>query len=324
MTKELEYDQDYLDLCLERAFEDPELYTVPQGITRYDYATTHGWWLRISRDKAQFKEMFYDKSCGSIDEALRRAIRRRHEILVSFPVTIKTRPSSALSGVPDERVHRVISKGRQQPYVAWESHWYDERHRVKKTRFSVKKFGEEEARLLAIEHTKRHHNKKPKFTKVPDNYKKDKVTLMSREDVAVLASVNSAHYGASKSHHHSRTDVALDPHAFEGDRRLAIHRKIERNRKLREAKIQWFLETHGRLHCEICGFSFKEKYEFLARDIIEIHHVVPLANLKKGQVNRLKDLMLLCSNCHFAIHQGDAEKNLEEAIRAFKGIPNKS
>jgi predicted HNH restriction endonuclease len=79
-----------------------------------------------------------------------------------------------------------------------------------------------------------------------------------------------------------------------------------------------FLEKHGRLFCELCNFNFAEAYPFLKRDVIEVHHVVPLKTLNKSTAVTTDDLMLLCANCHLAVHQGDAEENLLSAMAHFE------
>ena len=86
-----------------------------------------------------------------------------------------------------------------------------------------------------------------------------------------------------------------------------------------------FLNEHNRLYCELCNFNFIDNYPFLTTDIIEVHHIVPLASLSKSTKVNINDLMLLCSNCHLAIHQGDAEENLLIAMEYFeKNSKNKS
>ena len=78
-----------------------------------------------------------------------------------------------------------------------------------------------------------------------------------------------------------------------------------------------FLREHGRLYCELCGFSFRDKFPFLEKDIIEVHHILPLAELSSSTRVETKDLLLVCSNCHTAIHQGDAQENLQAARELF-------
>lgn len=315
MKDSFEYDKAYLSICLERAFRDPAYYHVPQGITRYDYSDSHSWWLRITRDSAQFQEHFHDHQHGSIENALRNAIIRRHEILESFPATIKHIRSQALSPNPEERIMRLEAKGNLQPYIGWRAKFYNERHELKTKVFSVMKFGEDEARMLAIAYTKQHHNRKPKITKHPDLYQLDKVKVLSSLDIAILATIDSGKYGKKNGAKNPTFDP--DPFGFEGEQKLVIHRSIERDRKLRTAKIIHFLDIHGEIFCELCKFNFKNRYPFLLTDIIEVHHIIPLAKLKKGCETHVSDLMLLCSNCHFAIHQGDAEKNLISAQQHF-------
>ena len=66
------------------------------------------------------------------------------------------------------------------------------------------------------------------------------------------------------------------------------------------------------------GAIHRDAYPFLKKDTIEVHHIVPLAKLSGATKVRLSDLMLLCSNCHLAVHQGDAEDNLILAMEHFE------
>jgi len=66
------------------------------------------------------------------------------------------------------------------------------------------------------------------------------------------------------------------------------------------------------------GLNFLKTYPFLSTDIIEVHHIIPLASLSKRSMVNINDLMLLCSNCHFAVHQGDAEENLLLGMEYFE------
>ncbi len=318
MKDSFEYDDAYLSLCIERAFQDPANYKVPLGITRYDYSDSHSWWLRITRDTAQFKEHFYDHQHGSIENALREAIIRRHEILSAFPATIKHIRSKTISPNPEERIMRLEAKGNLQPYIGWRATFYNQNHERKTKVFSVMKFGEDEARMLALAYTKKHHNLKPKITKHPDLYQIDKVKVFSRSDIEILSTINSGKYG--KKGGAAAPIFDSDPFGFEGEQKLVIHRSIERDKALRTAKINQFLGIHGALFCELCNFNFKSNYPFLLNNIIEVHHIIPLATLQKGCETRLADLILLCSNCHFAVHQGDAEKNLISARRHFEKL----
>jgi predicted HNH restriction endonuclease len=302
------YDERYLEETLRTVFEDPAVYKLPKGVIRYDYATTHGWWVRVTRDKAQFRKIFSEGVIGSIESALRLAIVYRHEILSTFPVTISTSTSRSLPDSPEQRIARLTERGKNQPYVSWIARWYDASFRVKTQRFSVVKFGESEARALALAAASRNHNSGTKQWSAPDVYADEKWRVISREDVEVLSTISSNAYGKTSRFH--ELIAASSPFGFEGDRRAALHISIERDKRLRARKLAEFLEVHGRLRCELCSFNFLDAFPFLSKDVIEAHHIRPLAELDSSTRVETRDLMLVCSNCHTAIHQGDATANL--------------
>lgn len=311
-----EYDNDYLEETLRKAFEDPALYKLPKGVIRYDYAHTHGWWVRVTRNGAPFRKLFSDGQFPSIADGLRSAIIHRHELLASFPVTLKHIHARSLPLDPEQRLQLLTEKGRgnKAPYVCWEAKWYDQNHKVCIRSFSVKKFGNDEARALALSAARSNHNMKPKLTALPDSYRDEKWRELPRADIDVFATINSDSYRRTGS---AAATAAADPFAFEGEKIFELHQSIERDKNLRARKIEQFLTDHEKLHCEVCSFQFSETYPFLVKDIIEVHHVVPLHTLNKSTKVTLNDLMLLCANCHLAIHQGDAEENLIYALDIF-------
>lgn len=312
------YDDAYLQETLRVVFEDPQVYKLPKGIIRYDYAHTHGWWVRVTRDGAHFRKIFSDGQCGSFEDGLRKAILHRHEILASFPVTIRHVHARSIAPEPENRIELKSEKGNQQPYVFWEAKWYDKDHNIQRKCFSVKKFGHEEARLLALAAARSNHNKKPKITAHPDVYQTDRFREILRSDVEVLATINSNSYSKGGPSSKEQDIAASFPHGFEGEKKYVLHLAIERDRRLRGQKINLFLEKNGKLFCELCGFRFVEAYPFLESDVIEVHHVVPLKTLSKSTMVTTDDLMLLCANCHLAVHQGDAEENLIAAMVHFE------
>lgn len=312
------YDDKFLQETLHLTFENGEYYNVPKAIIRFDYANSHGWWVRITRDGTIFRKLFSDRKNGSISNALKEAIRYRHEILSSFPVTTKQVHPRSLPIEAEKRATRHVEKGKKQPYVFWRARWYNKDHEIQREKFSVLKYGEEEAKALALEAATVQHNKKPKLTKNPDLNKNHDFNPISRADVEVLASISST--PKSSNSNKSKEIINDDPFAFEGERRLELHKSIERNRQLRKQKVEIFLEEHKKLFCELCSFNFIETYPFLSTDIIEVHHILPLASLSKRTIVNIKDLMLLCSNCHFAVHQGDAEDNLLLGMEYFESL----
>lgn len=80
------------------------------------------------------------------------------------------------------------------------------------------------------------------------------------------------------------------------------HRARERAGSLVTRKRQQALAAHGKLACEVCGFNFAETYGEVGQGFAEVHHVVALSETGVTQT-RLKDLAVLCSNCHRMAHR---------------------
>lgn len=90
--------------------------------------------------------------------------------------------------------------------------------------------------------------------------------------------------------------------APEGRVLTRVHQSRERNARLRRRKKELALERNGRLCCEACGFDFSSFYGERGRGFMEVHHTVPVRDLKPDARTRLQDLALLCANCHRMIH----------------------
>ena len=75
--------------------------------------------------------------------------------------------------------------------------------------------------------------------------------------------------------------------------------RYERNEEARNACIQ-----HYGCKCAVCGFDFEMQYGELGKGYIEVHHIVPLSNIREEyNVDPIRDLIPLCSNCHSIIHR---------------------
>ncbi len=85
--------------------------------------------------------------------------------------------------------------------------------------------------------------------------------------------------------------------AVEGRRRQRIHYQIERNSAIVNSTKRDFIKNNGTLFCEGCNFLFKQSYGI---DFIEAHHVLPL--YKGERETKGIDLIMLCANCHRAVH----------------------
>jgi hypothetical protein len=105
---------------------------------------------------------------------------------------------------------------------------------------------------------------------------------------------------------------------FEGKRKRAFvyHRRREAN--ARRAKIKEALRANGgKLFCEVekCGFDFAKRYGALGQGYAQVHHLLPLSKSpKQGREIKLKDLAIVCANCHVMIHIGGECRPLEGLI----------
>jgi hypothetical protein len=88
-------------------------------------------------------------------------------------------------------------------------------------------------------------------------------------------------------------------------RRVKQHEGFEtvRNRELVIAAKRAFKRAHGRLFCQVCDFDFSATYGKHGKDYIEAHHLVPMAQLSGKTRLKIKDLAMVCANCHRMLHQ---------------------
>lgn len=106
--------------------------------------------------------------------------------------------------------------------------------------------------------------------------------------------------------------------AYEGEQRrlYVLHRRREsslRRKKIAAARI----ENAGVLKCEVpgCRFDFKVRYGELGEGFAHVHHKKPLAEMpREGQKVSLKELAVVCANCHAMIHVGGECRPLEDLI----------
>jgi 5-methylcytosine-specific restriction protein A len=103
----------------------------------------------------------------------------------------------------------------------------------------------------------------------------------------------------------SPVDEELEGFEGESRRRFVIHRK--REAKVRGLKIAEALRNNnGRLICEVpsCEFDFLARYGALGEGYAQVHHKLPLSGApKEGRKVRLRDLAVVCANCHVMIHR---------------------
>ena len=103
----------------------------------------------------------------------------------------------------------------------------------------------------------------------------------------------------------------VDIHSFvavEGQHRVTLHLQRERNQTIvRKKKAQ-----AASLDCEVCGFSFGHVYGTDAMSYCEVHHLLPLSEIESETQIRLKDLAILCANCHRVVHLRNPPYTLDQ------------
>jgi 5-methylcytosine-specific restriction protein A len=77
-----------------------------------------------------------------------------------------------------------------------------------------------------------------------------------------------------------------------------LHLQRERNQTVVRIKKKQATS----LDCEACGFSFGRAYGSAASDYCEVHHLLPLSEVEHTTRTRMKDLAILCANCHRVVH----------------------
>ncbi len=95
----------------------------------------------------------------------------------------------------------------------------------------------------------------------------------------------------------------IDTAVNEGNRKLVMHYRIERDQTIVRKKKTQVLQAEGKLACEVCRFDFREKYGELGEGFCEVHHKLPLSKVKGEIKTKLEDLAVVCSNCHRIIHR---------------------
>ena len=97
----------------------------------------------------------------------------------------------------------------------------------------------------------------------------------------------------------------------EGDKIVREHIRQELSRRnsaiVQNAKVEAMRKGNGKILCDCCGFDFLKSYGVIGTGFIECHHKV---HISTGQrITTLKDLSLVCSNCHRMLHRKNLDGN---------------
>ncbi|MBN2286814.1 MAG: HNH endonuclease, partial [Tissierellales bacterium] len=107
-------------------------------------------------------------------------------------------------------------------------------------------------------------------------------------------------------------DYGFDSELPEGREIEIKHRLRERNPAVIKSAKEAFKQKNGKLYCQVCGFDFQAKYGDIGADFIEGHHTLPISELKGEVKTKVKDVALVCSNCHRMLHRRRPWLKMEE------------
>jgi len=103
----------------------------------------------------------------------------------------------------------------------------------------------------------------------------------------------------------------------EGNPRLVTHLQRERNPMLVKEKKKEVLQKTGKLCCEACDFDFKKTYGKIGEGYCEVHHLQQLSKSDGIVETELKDLAIVCSNCHRIIHKHNPMREISQLRQAI-------
>lgn len=114
----------------------------------------------------------------------------------------------------------------------------------------------------------------------------------------------------------AETKVMIRKEALEGQayRKEATFRR--RNRALIQAK-----KANSDYCCEVCTFNFERTYGSIGREYIIAHHIEPLFKRSSQSKTELKDIALLCGNCHAIVHTKNPPLSPEQLRKLLRLKP---
>ena len=129
---------------------------MPKGITRIENykRRADGWWVRLQSRGAKFSKFFKDSDYAGDREATLRAAQRHHRRLMRENPQMSRQENAERTTAKTGDiigVRRVIQKRFGHEYAVWQSRWSPRKYTRRVRTFGVDKYGEKEAKRLAIE-----------------------------------------------------------------------------------------------------------------------------------------------------------------------------
>lgn len=124
-----------------------------------------------------------------------------------------------------------------------------------------------------------------------------------------LVRVGGSWYASDDAFPTSIAEEVSHPGRFvEGAAKTISVNAYERNSKARLACI----EHYGPM-CAVCNFNFEATYGAIGKGFIHVHHIVPLAEIRREyELDPIRDLIPVCPNCHAIIHLTQPAITIEE------------
>ena len=129
-----------------------------KGLTRIENMKTRvdGWWVRIQRNGVMYSEFFKDSDYESKWAALNAARNHYFKLAREHPRSRKAYAERMTHRSGIVGVRRVIKPSKGHEYESWIATWSPRMGANQKTKsFSIDKYGEKEAKRLAIEARKK-------------------------------------------------------------------------------------------------------------------------------------------------------------------------
>jgi len=100
------------------------------------------------------------------------------------------------------------------------------------------------------------------------------------------------------------------PIYYEGKQGKYLINIYERNPYARMACLE-----HYGYKCIICGFDFEMIYGEIGKGIIHVHHINKISEINcEHEIDPIKDLVPVCTNCHTVIHSKKEMYTINEMI----------
>jgi 5-methylcytosine-specific restriction protein A len=144
-----------------------------------------------------------------------------------------------------------------------------------------------------------------------------------RSIAARLAKQIKAGIQIIESPHETLQDEEEAEEFFEGRVLTRLHKRIERNGRLR-SKLLDLRRSIGRLACDMCYKVSQSRSPIFEDAVFEAHHLVPIS-LAIERTTRIKEMALLCAGCHRLLHRAISLEKRWISIaegRKIVGLPN--